>query len=1004
MAGPPSGPPPGPGALESEGPANPLRDALDAEPAATRLGVAEELRRRVLEAVRVSPPSALGLSEWMLHVGREFDDGLGLRSRARGVALHYNGKSAEAALHFERALAWHERRDESVEVGKVLRSLVDVYQMNGEREKAVDAGQRARVIFRMGGETQLLAQLECNLGNVYFRLDRYAEARSYYEEASRLFESCGDELGVAHAAFNLGNIETNAHEFGAAVAGYGRAKRAFQAAGLISMAADCDYSLGYLDLRRGRFTEAHRALTAAREQYLEGGKPSGPGLCDLDLCELHLRVDALRDARTHGRRAIESFGKLGMEYELGKAELMVGVAEARLGNPASAERELRGAASRFARLGNDTLAALATLHRSGIVSSGVGRGQGIKLEAVEAAARSLTESGDRFLDQIGGLAVARTQLSEGFEDLAAAGLRRLIEPGGQGAALPGGLAHVRIEGLRLLAGMEHRAGRIESAIELARQAVRGVEATLVDVGNRDARVAFFSRRQSSFAALAGLLLEFEGTDAAGEAIDLIERSRSRHLVETDGAQGVRAEGLRAARERLEVALWQQLEGTLAGTGETPLRRSQSQDPVELEHAQEELLRLEREAIADVAWSRRSPGSGPARRGAPKGSIEGIPDRGGSESPTGEGGVCAPRLGAGDLVLVYFVSGFDVHGLLLRRGEGDRGPLETLVGATLRGSLGEVRQHLARMGFFLEKATHGRGYARAHPGAIQTGLERSLTALGVLLLEPLLGKRPSRTALEGAKAITIVPYGDLHGVPFAGLRVHGAPLVEGLDVSVARSLRQLDGDLAPGHIRPRVYTLEDAPSDLPATARERDSLGVIAEPRWLPAASDEFIPDAIAEEMARGGSGILHLAAHGNFMPAHPRLSGMRLGARFLTAFDIAKASLPGWLVILSGCETGRQVIPSGEELYGPENAFFGAGAAAVVSCLWPVGDEASADRVSALVVKLAEGIDVRKALSDVQRRAAREGVPPQDWAGFLIAGDPRLRLRKGPGTAAERRS
>ena len=167
-------------------------ERFGAEPRAVRLAAVDALKVAVDRAVRETPPRALLLSERLLRAASGLVERAALAQRGRAVALHANGQSLAAREPYELALSHYERVGDDLEAARVRRSLVDVYQMAGDSGRAIEAARLARATFERRGEGRLLAQLACNLGNVYFRLDRFAEAAVHYQSAVDAFEREGD--------------------------------------------------------------------------------------------------------------------------------------------------------------------------------------------------------------------------------------------------------------------------------------------------------------------------------------------------------------------------------------------------------------------------------------------------------------------------------------------------------------------------------------------------------------------------------------------------------------------------------------------------------------------------------------------------------------------------------------------------------------------------------------------------------------------------------------------
>src|SRR5262249_18397726 len=98
--------------------------------------------------------------------------------------------------------------------------------------------------------------------------------------------------------------------------------------------------------------------------------------------------------------------------------------------------------------------------------------------------------------------------------------------------------------------------------------------------------------------------------------------------------------------------------------------------------------------------------------------------------------------------------------------------------------------------------------------------------------------------------------------------------------------------------------------------------------------------------------IIHLATHGIIGVDNPESSGLVLSLfdrqgrpqdGFLQLSDIYSLNLPADLVVLSACETGLGKPITGEGIIGLTRGFMHSGAARVMSSLWSVNDEATAE-------------------------------------------------------------
>jgi CHAT domain-containing protein len=97
------------------------------------------------------------------------------------------------------------------------------------------------------------------------------------------------------------------------------------------------------------------------------------------------------------------------------------------------------------------------------------------------------------------------------------------------------------------------------------------------------------------------------------------------------------------------------------------------------------------------------------------------------------------------------------------------------------------------------------------------------------------------------------------------------------------------------------------------------------------------------------------------------------------------------MVVLSACETGLGRVKEGEGVHGLRRAFEMAGARTVVSALWPVSDEATAEMMGRLYERHNESIPetMRKMQLERIEELRRRRLPdhPFTWAAFIALGD-----------------
>jgi CHAT domain-containing protein len=266
---------------------------------------------------------------------------------------------------------------------------------------------------------------------------------------------------------------------------------------------------------------------------------------------------------------------------------------------------------------------------------------------------------------------------------------------------------------------------------------------------------------------------------------------------------------------------------------------------------------------------------------------------------------------------------------------------------------------------------------------------------------------SASHLERGVNLIVIPDRWLHFVPFVALRdpSTGRFLVREHAVSYAPSATLLLANLArpqqhfshsskvlavgnPAFDR-RAFQLPDLPA---ATGEARRIASLYADETSL---IGRDATDAALERLAPDFD-ILHFAGHAVVGRDLPELSHLVLasdgrsdGAVFSP--EIARWKLPRTrLVILSGCNTADGKLSATEGASSLARAFFTAGVPAVLSSLWAIEDDDTADFFIAFHRRLADGHRPSVALHETQLEWLGDGRVPahpvRSWAAFQLFG------------------
>src|SRR2546425_1449319 len=161
------------------------REFLSRHPGLLRREVVARLSEIVPQKVRVDVKEALALAEAAELIARRLrsPEALAQSLRAKGNALYALNENKVAVEHHEQAARLFEKVGKPKEVGRTLSTSIQPLILLGEYERAQTAAARAREIFTGEGDELRLARLELNVGNIYHRQDRFAEALRCYEQS-----------------------------------------------------------------------------------------------------------------------------------------------------------------------------------------------------------------------------------------------------------------------------------------------------------------------------------------------------------------------------------------------------------------------------------------------------------------------------------------------------------------------------------------------------------------------------------------------------------------------------------------------------------------------------------------------------------------------------------------------------------------------------------------------------------------------------------------------------
>jgi tetratricopeptide (TPR) repeat protein len=474
--------------------------ALDPKAADTHyaLGRVRFKLERPAEAVR-DLSAALAL-----HLEFGNDEGRATVLNGLGNAYRSQGLLDEALRHYEQALEIRRRVGDRRGAGVALSNIATVHRDRGRYDRALTAAREAldlsRAIGYRAGEAEALA----NLGDISAAAGRPEEALGWYQESLKAVRESGDEASLAQALSSIGYVQT---VLGRYVEAFFFLKQALDKRRTLGDREEIVRSLldlGYLEQVQGRYEEALAGYLEGQQIARDLGSRESALALSLNLATVQA------DQGDYGAALALLEESAALAREVGHAKLQanaltyLGGARLRAGDPNGAGAALAEALRLAGEMRNPFLHAEALIEQADLLLL-LGDEGAAREQAREAAALA-RQARDRRLEILARLALARARRSPQalravLEEARAAGLAPLVAP-----------ARLALGGALL------RDGRVEPALDQARQAV----AAATPLRQRDLLV---QARALAAECLRRLGRTAEAADETAAALPVLEEMR-----------------------------------------------------------------------------------------------------------------------------------------------------------------------------------------------------------------------------------------------------------------------------------------------------------------------------------------------------------------------------------------------------------------------------------------------------------------------------------------------
>jgi CHAT domain-containing protein len=819
--------------------------------------------------------------------------------------------------------------------------------MLGRYDEAIECGLHAREVFLEHNDFQAAGKIEHNIGNLFFRRDRYLDAELFQTAARERFLALDDRKQLATVNNCLANTHALLHKFKSAEDLYQQALAQAESAGLPITLAGIEGNIGLFALLQGQYDRALDYLERSRQHYTALGLITQAVLAEQEIADTYVELNLAPEALEIYKRVISTFSEQGMRAEEARVRAYGGRALMLLNQTDEAQRWLAEATPLYAAEGNLVGAAFVELMHAQLLYKKRDFKAAETLAAQAESALQTSGSWQRLLlarwlrgeaeRAMGNHAQARSILQQTLHEAEAHGQPQIAER--------------CFSSLGLLA---FHYGDLKFAELNFRKAIELTEELRAPLPGEDFRSAFFSDRVSPYNELVKLCLT-GGDSRAVEALNFAESARSRSLVDTlsglaprsiarDDFEAELLGKIETLREELNY-LYNQLNRAVRGEVQT------AEDSSAI---QQELLKRERKLLEiNRQLQHRGVKQGRSDAGTKLFSIDKL----------------QAALGADRALVEYTTIDDQLVAFVI-----------TNAGVEVVRDLGaerEVAAEIERCRFQIETLRYGAERVRDHLPELTERTQKHLRKLSDRLVRPI-------EPLIGERQLVIVPHRALHYLPFHALFDGHSYLVERREVSYAPSANVLQQCLdRPKRGFQTALLLGVADERIP---RVRDE--VVAIGRAFPNAR-QLLNEAATIDSLRQNSkdlDVLHLACHAQSRSDNPLFSSLRLGNGWLTVRDAYGLELKCGLVTLSACETGISAVAPGEELIGLARGFFSAGSPSIVLSLWTVDDEATAELMVTFYDELRKSNSPARALREAQVAQLRQRAHPFFWSPFIVVG------------------
>jgi tetratricopeptide (TPR) repeat protein len=185
--------------------------------------------------------------------------GIGESYRIRGIGEYYSNHSQLAIDDYLNALDYFKQAKDLRSEAKIYNNIGSLYRDN-DSDDALDFLNQGLAIAIKLKDNHLVASIDLNMGDVYFRKKSFYQALTYDSESNRLFTALKDSVNLVICLQNTGVVYFNLHDYNKADSLLIMANKQAKQLGLNETIASVDLTIADSYIEQSKFDLAQKAI------------------------------------------------------------------------------------------------------------------------------------------------------------------------------------------------------------------------------------------------------------------------------------------------------------------------------------------------------------------------------------------------------------------------------------------------------------------------------------------------------------------------------------------------------------------------------------------------------------------------------------------------------------------------------------------------------------------------------------------------------------------------